>query len=137
MTSSDEAWAATVDTDLETLQERLAERRGQRARQLEEAVQRVRSDLAEVQDVHEETAMIEQRLRVKRRRRSNRQPGGETWERLDREIRELEQERRKLQRWYADRRREIRRELEEVRHELEDAEFSAEVLEGLQEHIVG
>lgn len=123
----------TAIADLETVQSRLAERRDQRSRQLEESIERVRTDLEEARSLVREVEDIEERLVQKRRRRGNRQPGTETYLRLGREIRELEQERFKLRRWFTEQRRDIRRELEDVRQELEDAEFSKEVLDGIDE----
>lgn len=129
-------WTEAAIADLETIQDRLAERRDQRSRQLEESVERVCADLEEARELVRETEQLEERLTRKRRRRSNRQPGTETFQRLGREIRELEQEQWKLQRWFTEQRRDIRRELEDVRHGLEDAEFSAEVLDGVEDVLV-
>jgi hypothetical protein len=124
-------WTEAALADLETVQSRLAERRDQRASQLEESVERVRTDLEVARSLVREVEDLEERLVQKRRRRGNRQPGTETHQRLGREIRELEQERFKLRRWFSEQCRDIRRELEDVRQELEDAEFSKEVLEGV------
>lgn len=130
---SEGEWAESVDEDLAVVEQRLAQQRGQRAMRLRESVERLRTDLRDIQNIYREKNDIEQRLRDKQRMQEHRMMGSESWTRLEGEIQELAAQRRELLEWCVDRRRDVRRELESVRHELGELEDAASVLEDVGE----